>query len=152
VLSTLHTNDASSAVARLVDMGVEPYLVAATVEGLLAQRLLRRCCPSCVREVPVRPEHALLLEGLGLSELQSFHEGQGCEDCKQLGYLGRTAIFEVIPVDDTLRELATQAASPVKLRHYVRQQGVRSLRDDGLRLVRLGKTTPAEVARVTRAG
>lgn len=151
VLSTLHTNDASGAVPRLIDMGVEPYLVAATIEGLLAQRLLRRICPRCKAEVQVVAEERPLLRGIGLEDLQSYHRGAGCDACQGQGYFGRTAIFEMVPVDDGVRELATSSASAVQLRKHVRAQGHGSLRDDGLRLVRAGKSTPAEVARVTRA-
>ncbi|RMG19119.1 MAG: type II/IV secretion system protein [Planctomycetota bacterium] len=151
VVSTLHTNDAAGAVARLVDMGVEPYLVAATVTGLMAQRLLRRVCAGCAVQAPPGAEARAQLAQLGLAELERIREGAGCDACRGQGYLGRTGIFEVLPVDDGLRELATQAASAVRLRRYARERGHRSLRDDGCRLVREGRTTPAEVLRVTRA-
>jgi general secretion pathway protein E len=151
VLSTLHTNDAAGAVPRLVDMGVEPYLVAATIEGLCAQRLLRRVCQSCLHVRPVGPQDASVLAELGLSDLTELHEGRGCDACKGSGFFGRRPIFELIPVDDPIRELATQAASAVQLRAYVRSQGTGSLREDGCRLVREGQTTPGEVTRVTRA-
>jgi len=151
VLSTLHTNDAAGAVARLVDMGVEPFLVAATVEGLVAQRLLRKNCPECVREAPVTQEESVLLAELGLTDVTRLWRGAGCEACGGRGYFGRTAIFEVIPVDDGIRELATQGASAVMVRRYARDEGYPSLRADGCRLVRDGTTTPEEVARVTRA-
>ena len=151
VLSTLHTNDAAGAVARLVDMGVEPYLVAATVEGLIAQRLLRRNCTSCTALLPAPDDDKPLLKALHMEQVESFHRGEGCKACGHTGYFGRTAVFEMIPVDDGLRELATDAASAVKLRQYARQQGYGSLRDDGRRLIKLGSTTPAEVMRVTRA-
>jgi general secretion pathway protein E/type IV pilus assembly protein PilB len=149
VLSTLHTNDAAGAVPRLVDMGVEPYLVAATIEGLVAQRLLRRVCPHCVKAGAPNDLDRAALEELKL-DLAVVHRGQGCEACQGRGYLGRTGIFEMIPVDDGLRELATQAASAVKLRLYARERGHGSLRDDARRLVREGVTTADEVARVTR--
>jgi type II secretion system protein E len=151
VLSTLHTNDAAGAVPRLIDMGVEPYLVAATVEGLLAQRLLRRNCAECKREVKPGPADEPWLEELGMTDLRSFWRGAGCEACLRRGFLGRTGVFEVIGIDDGFRELATQAASAVKLRQYAREKGYASLRDDGCRLVREGATTPDEVARITRA-
>ncbi|MGE0710181.1 MAG: GspE/PulE family protein [Planctomycetota bacterium] len=155
VLSTLHTNDAAGAVARLVDMGVEPYLVAATIEGLCAQRLLRKVCLDCAQQLapaalPV--EERELLAELGVTDMAQITIGAGCETCAGSGYFGRTPVFELIPVDDGIRELATNAASAVKMRSYVREAGHKSLRDDGVRLVRLGKTTPSEVVRVTRAG
>jgi type II secretory ATPase GspE/PulE/Tfp pilus assembly ATPase PilB-like protein len=149
VLSTLHTNDASGAVPRLVDMGVEPYLVAATIEGLIAQRLLRRVCGECKQQVTPSGVDAAALADLGL-KLTTITRGKGCDACQGRGFLGRTAIFEMMPVDDGLRELTTQGASAVKLRHYAREHGIGSLRDDGRRLVKEGVTTPDEVARVTR--
>ncbi len=151
VLSTLHTNDAAGAVPRLIDMGVEPYLVAATVEGLIAQRLLRRICSKCAYEAPVEAADRPWLEELGLLELRRLTKGKGCETCSNRGLFGRIGIFEMLPIDDGFRELATNAASAVKLRHYARAQGHKSLRDDGVRLVREGVTTPDEVARITRA-
>ncbi len=151
VLSTLHTNDAAGAVPRLIDMGVEPYLVAATVEGLIAQRLLRRVCGTCAQEVPVEAADRPWLEELGLLELRKLRKGKGCEACSNRGMFGRIGIFEMLPIDDGFRELATNAASAVKLRHYARDKGHKSLRDDGVRLVREGVTTPDEVARITRA-
>ncbi|MBL4848876.1 MAG: type II/IV secretion system protein [Planctomycetes bacterium] len=150
VLSTLHTNDASGAIARLVDMGVEPYLVAATIEGLVAQRLLRKVCADCGHEHEPTPEEREHLIELGL-DLETITSGVGCQACNDSGYFGRTPIFELIPVDDGVRELATDGASAVKVRRHVRSVGAASLRDDGLRLVREGITTPAEVLRVTRA-
>ncbi|MCO5170316.1 MAG: GspE/PulE family protein [Planctomycetes bacterium] len=149
VLSTLHTNDAAGAIPRLVDMGVEPYLVAATIEGLQAQRLLRRNCPECVVEGPPNELDQAALVDLKM-KLDRVRRGKGCEACQGRGYLGRTGVFEVIPVDDGLRELTTQGASAVRLRHYAREQGHGSLRDDAKRLVREGVTTPDEVSRVTR--
>ena len=152
VPSTLHTNDAAGAVTRLVDMGVEPFLVAATIEGLEAQRLLRRTCKHCAREVPVETaEERIVLEELGLAEVQRLVRGAGCALCGGRGFLGRTSVFELLPVDDGLRELASQGASAVRLRAYARERGYPNLRQDGCRLVRAGVTTPEEVARVTHA-
>lgn len=150
VLSTLHTNDASGAIARLVDMGVEPYLVAATIEGLCAQRLLRKVCPHCSSARPPQGRELEHLRELNL-EVETITVGAGCDACNGSGYFGRTPIFELIPVDDGVRELATQGASAVQVRKHVRAEGASSLRDDGCRLVREGLTTPAEVLRVTRA-
>ncbi|MCA8923164.1 MAG: type II/IV secretion system protein [Planctomycetes bacterium] len=151
VLSTLHTNDAAGALPRLIDMGVEPYLVAATVEGLMAQRLVRRICPAC-RE-PHPHEHGLeqLLAELGVEPSAEVKHGAGCSECFETGYRGRAGIFELVPVSDALRELASENASAVALRTQVRKEGNLSLRDDGVRLLRAGTTTPAEVVRVTRA-
>ena len=151
VLSTLHTNDAAGAIPRLVDMGVEPFLVAATIEGLIAQRLLRRVCDACAEVAPPSEADRALLAELGALDLATIRRGRGCEACQGRTYRGRTAVFEMIPVDEGLRELTTQGASAVKLRAHARARGLGSLRDDGLRLARLGITTPEEVARVTRA-
>ena len=151
VLSTLHTNDASGAIVRLADMGVEPYLVAATLTGLMAQRLLRRICPHCAAEIEADDEQLSLLSDIGLADAQTLMLGAGCEHCRNRGYYGRTGIFELLPVDDGMRQLATDGASAVALRRYVRERGLPSLRTDGVRLVREGVTTPAEVLRVTRA-
>src|SRR5690606_36728897 len=122
VLSTLHTNDAGGAIRRLIDMGVEPYLVAARIEGLRAQRLLRRNCPHCVREGPPDDVDRAALAELGMT-LETVHRGRGCEACGGRGYFGRTGVFELIPVDDGLRELNTQRASAVRLRQYARERG-----------------------------
>ena len=150
VLSTLHTNDASGAIARLIDMGVEPYLVAATIEGLCAQRLLRRVCKECAEvRAPTETELSELVE-IGL-QVETLRVGRGCAACNGSGYFGRSPIFELITVDDGVRELATQSASAVQVRKHVRAEGARSLRDDGCRLIRAGQTTPSEVLRVTRA-
>jgi len=152
VLSTLHTNDAAGALPRLIDMGVEPYLVAATVEGLMAQRLVRRICPEC-RE-PHPDEHGLeqLLAELQVAPDTPIKHGAGCHECFETGYRGRAGIFELVPVSDALRELASDNASAVTLRAQVRKEGCASLREDGVRLLSQGVTTPAEVVRVTRAG
>ena len=152
VLSTLHTNDAVGAVTRLVDMGVEPFLVAATIEGLVAQRLLRRTCRACARPVPVETaEERVVLKELGLSDMQELVRGAGCATCGGRGFHGRMGVFELVPVDDGLRDLATTGATAVALRQYVRARGCKSLRQDGCRLVREGSTTPEEIARVTHA-
>ncbi|MEZ6187022.1 MAG: GspE/PulE family protein [Planctomycetota bacterium] len=151
VLSTLHTNDAAGALPRLIDMGVEPYLVAATVEGLMAQRLVRRNCPACLEPHP--DEHGLdpLLAELGVAPDAPIKHGAGCPECFETGYRGRAGIFELVPVSDTLRELASDNASAVALRAQVRKEGHPSLRADGVRLLLQGVTTPAEVVRVSRA-
>ena len=151
VLSTLHTNDAAGAVARLVDMGVEPFLVASTVEGLVAQRLVRRVCAVCARDVPSSDdEFGSLLPALGLAGQPTIRRGKGCDACRGTGFKGRCGIFELIAVDDGLREIALKDASAVKLRAYARARGCTNLRDDGVRLVREGVTTPEEVAGATR--
>ena len=151
VLTTVHAGGACEALLRLRDLGVEPYALGASLSAAFAQRLLRRNCTSCTALLPAPDDDKPLLKALHMEQVESFHRGEGCKACGHTGYFGRTAVFEMIPVDDGLRELATDAASAVKLRQYARQQGYGSLRDDGRRLIKLGSTTPAEVMRVTRA-
>jgi general secretion pathway protein E/type IV pilus assembly protein PilB len=151
VLSTLHTNDATGAIARLIDMGVEPYLVASTIEGLVAQRLVRRICKECVETHPVdKDPYGHFVHEMGVKDLPMVRRGKGCEACRGTGFKGRCGIFELIKVTDGLRELAMEGASQVKLRAYAREQGFAGLREDGLRLLREGVTTPEEVAHSTR--
>jgi type IV pilus assembly protein PilB len=150
VLSTLHTNDAPGAVARLLDMGIEPFLVAATVEGILAQRLLRRVCSSC-RE-PCGPS-AAVLRGLGVSgpfgANPIFFAGRGCAACANSGYRGRVGIYEWLPMTDGLRELVTEDGAGLGLRELAKNSGLRSLRDEGVRAALAGTTTVDEVLRHT---
>jgi general secretion pathway protein E len=125
VLSTLHTNDAPSALVRLLDLGVASYLVASTVEAVLGQRLVRKVCPACRREAPA------------------------CPACRGTGYRGRTGIYELLVMTDELRDALPQQRGAAELRALAIQSGMRTLRDDGLRLVQAGVTTLEEVTRVT---
>ena len=148
VLSTLHTNSAIGAVTRLVDMGVEPFLISSSLIGVLAQRLVRVLCNDCKRAY-VADEAECALFGLDLSEAPTLYHAEGCEVCRQLGYRGRTGIYELVMFDDTLRSMIhTRAAEQDMVRH-ARRLGP-SIRDDGLRKVREGVTTIEEVLRVTR--
>jgi type II secretory ATPase GspE/PulE/Tfp pilus assembly ATPase PilB-like protein len=149
VLSTVHTTDAIGALARLRDMGVPPYLLTATLQGVLAQRLVRRICDRCGEWRPVTEGERALLGGDVLTTVRSGH---GCDDCSGTGYHGRQAITELVVMTDTLREAFARGESAGALRAMARAQGVASLRDDGLRLVRAGGTTVAELARVLSAG
>ena len=144
VLSTLHTNSAPAAAARLIDMGVEPYLVASAIECVIAQRLARRVCPSCRKPASV-PGAEVGLDG---GSVEVF-EAVGCPRCRQLGYRGRLGLFEVIPVSDEIRALIVQRAPAGEIARVAVAQGMRTLRDDGLAKVRAGMTSLAEVARVT---
>ncbi len=150
VLSTLHTNDAPGAVTRLVDMGTEPFLVAATMEAVLAQRLLRKICQEC--KVPYTPSEAVL-EQLGLTAAdiggKEFYTGQGCDACNDTGYSGRQGLFELLDMTDPLRELITERAATVVLRQKALELGMNSLRDDGLRNIYKGITTIEEVLKYT---
>ncbi len=150
VLSTLHTNDAPGAVTRLIDMGCEPFLVAATLEGVLGQRLLRRICPSC--QVAYKPSAAVLHQ-LGISAADAgarqFFTGQGCDVCNDTGYKGRQGLFELLDMSNPIRELIAQRAATVILKQKAQELGMRTLREDGLRNIFEGVTTIEEVLKYT---
>ncbi|MBX3744892.1 MAG: type II/IV secretion system protein [Verrucomicrobiae bacterium] len=149
VFSTLHTNDAPGALTRLVDMGVEPYLVASSLEAVLAQRLVRVLCPAC-KEEDVRPAAMVVREQLGMPREERIFRAVGCRECRKTGYHGRRAIFEWMDTDPEIRRLILKNVSSDVLREAARRAGMRSLAEDGWRLVRLGLTTPEEVLRVTK--
>jgi len=151
VLATLHTNDAVGAVTRLVDMGVEPFLVASSLLGVLAQRLVRKLCPVCRQtRAPDAAELRLLTASGNEPRSVPIYTPVGCSACTNTGYQGRTGIYELLTVDDSLRTLIHDGASEGKLREYARTRGMRNMRDDGLRWVRAGATSLEEVLRVTR--
>ena len=147
VLSTIHTNDAASTITRLMDMGIEPFLVASSLRLAVAQRLVRRICPTCKESLA--PDAALLdvfdQEKLG----DMVYQGQGCEDCNGTGYRGRTALFEVMPITEPTADLITQRATAYELRRQVKMEGMRPLREVALDRMRTGLTTPEEVIRET---
>jgi len=149
VFSTLHTNDAPGALTRLIDMGVEPYLVASSLEMALAQRLVRVLCPDCKQEDTSPAAHAFK-EQIGLDAAQPLYRAVGCEACRQTGFYGRRAVFEVMDLNDELRELILKSSSTGQIRDVARRYGLRSLSEDGWRLVREGVTTVDEVLRVTK--
>jgi len=150
VLSTLHTNDSAGAVTRLVDMGVEPFMVAATLEGVLAQRLLRTICKSC--RTSYDPSISILNQ-LGLSPSDTggkqFFTGAGCSACNNTGYKGRKGIYELLDVTDPLRDLITSKAPTLVLKQKALELGMTSLREDGLRNIYDGETTIEEVLKYT---
>ena len=147
VLSTLHTTDATGALPRLVEMGVAPYLLAATLHGVLAQRLVRTVCETCATwHAPTNEERALL--GASVAQITRVRAGGGCGECANTGYRGRAAISELLVLDETMRAQFVAGASLEAMRSAARARGVASLRDDGWRLVTEGRTTIAEVARV----
>ncbi|MDA8969246.1 GspE/PulE family protein [Akkermansiaceae bacterium] len=150
VLSTLHTNDAAGAITRLVDMGSEPFLVAASLEGILAQRLLRTICSEC--KAPYEPSEAILSQlGIAAHELgdKSFYTGKGCQKCANTGYKGRAGLFELLNVTDPIRELIIERAPSVVLKQKAIELGMTTLREDGLRSIYEGKTTIEEVLKYT---
>jgi type IV pilus assembly protein PilB len=150
VLSTLHTNDAPSAITRLLNMGIEPFLVASSVILILAQRLLRRICMRCKTLVTVLP-HALVDIGLTPEEAASItcYKGDGCEACSGTGYKGRIAIYEVMMLSPELRDLVLSGASVLEIKRAAIQEGMRTLRMSGLEKLKEGITTVEEVVRVT---
>jgi len=147
VLSTLHTNDAATALTRLVDLGIQPYLVASTVEAILAQRLVRRICEDCKKPVELTSEQRRAL-AVQDGDMVQVWAGQGCSECRGTGYRGRTGIYELLIMDEALREAVQENASADRLEKLGTAQGMRRLKDDGLRLMRKGTTTAEEVLRV----
>jgi len=152
VLSSLHTNDAAGAIPRLLDMGVEGYLVASTVNAVIAQRLIRKICPNCI--VEYQPEKAIvtrLIEDLGLDiKSQKFYKGQGCEECHMSGFLGRIGIYEVLPVTEKIRELASEKSSSDKILAQAVGEGMITMVHDGINKVNAGLTTIEELFRAVR--
>lgn len=153
VFSSLHTNDAAGAVTRLLEMGIDAYLVASSLEAVMAQRLVRTICPQC--KVP-RTDTAILLEQFAGSPLAAtlgstpLYIGRGCEQCKHSGYRGRTGIYELLLMDNAIRPLVMEHAPATDIRAQASQKGMRSLREDGWEKVAQGITTVEEVLRVTR--
>ena len=147
VLSTLHTNDAPSAITRLFDLGIEPFLIASSLEGVIAQRLVRKICEHCKR--PYRPSKEELSE-LGLEGEHTFYRGEGCEHCMGTGYRGRTGIYEVLEVNEEVKRFILKSQDAVEIRNFVRTGGFKSMLEDGIRKVLAGITTPEEVLRAVK--
>jgi type IV pilus assembly protein PilB len=150
VFSTLHTNDAPGAVTRLIDIGVKPFLVASSTRALMAQRLVRKVCRKCA--APYMPTEAELRAlGLDSSTVQSATpmKGRGCADCSNTGCRGRFGVFEIFVIDDEARKLIYEKVPTSVLRARAREMGMRTLREDGIRKVLAGLTTPEEVIRAT---
>jgi type II secretory ATPase GspE/PulE/Tfp pilus assembly ATPase PilB-like protein len=148
VFSTLHTNDAVSAVTRLVDLKVEAYMVAATLEGVLAQRLVRRICPDCRTRYKPDPQAVALLAEQPVSQM-TLERGKGCPACRDTGYRGRTGLFELLAVTDGVKQALGRMISMAELRELARAEGMTTLRQDGWAKVQAGITTVEEVLRVT---
>ncbi|MEE8317361.1 MAG: type II secretion system ATPase GspE, partial [Candidatus Omnitrophota bacterium] len=151
VFSTLHTNDAPGAVTRLADMGVEPYLVSSTLRAVIAQRLIRMICPKCKK--PHNPQEQELSD-IGISDEDAkaikFYKGEGCSECNSSGYKGRTGIYELFIIDDTLKELVARRASSSEIRKAAQASGMKTLREDGVSKIYEGITTVEEVLRETK--
>ncbi len=150
VFSTLHTNDAPAAVARLVDIGVQPFLVSSATRAIIAQRLVRKICQNCKQPCEMTESEMSAL-GLDASQLgeATVMKGAGCDACKHLGYKGRMGIFEIFMIDDEVRHMINEKASTIELRKRAREMGMRTLREDGIRKVLAGMTTAEEVIGVT---
>ena len=150
VFSTLHTNDAPSAFTRLIDMGIEPFLVASTVDGVMAQRLVRKICEDC--RVEFEPSAEMLMElAVRPEEVRGkkFYYGRGCDRCNNTGHKGRMGLFELLVVNDDIRDLISAGVSTDELRTAAIRAGMRPLRDSGLDAIFAGKTTIEEVVRET---
>jgi len=155
VFSTLHTNDAASGITRLIDIGVEPYLVASSVEAFIAQRLIRLICPDCKYEDNAAPIELkkLIARDLGLKRTEEVRifRGKGCQNCNFTGFFGRTAIYEIIVIDDVIKELILKKTTSGQIKKAAILRGMRTLSQDGWRKTISGLTTPEEVMRVTSA-
>jgi type II secretory ATPase GspE/PulE/Tfp pilus assembly ATPase PilB-like protein len=150
VFSTLHTNDAPSAVARLVDLGMQPFLVASSVRAIMAQRLVRRLCPHCKQpgDLSETEMRALRIEASQVGDAQVM-KAVGCDKCRNTGYRGRMGIFEMFVIDDEVRHMINNRQSTLLLRQKARELGMRTLREDGVRKVLAGLTTAEEVISIT---
>ena len=150
VLSTLHTNDAPSAITRLIDMGIKPFLIATSLQGVMAQRLVRVICPNCKEPVKYTPEQ-LINMGFEIEVLKdfTFYKGKGCRNCNNVEYFGRIGIYELLDMNETIREMTYRMASAEEIRKAARAAGMTTLKEDGLRKAKDGKTTLEEVFRVT---
>jgi type IV pilus assembly protein PilB len=152
VLTTLHTNDAPSSIIRLVDLGVEPFLLTATLEGIVAQRLTRTICPKCKTAYDPTEEQLMELQMTPESVMgKKFFHGAGCDNCFGSGYRGRMALFEIMGLNDTLRDMVIKKASTNILRAEAKKNGMRTLRECGLLAIYEGQTTIDEVIRETLA-
>lgn len=149
VLATLHTNDAPTAVTRLLEMGVEPFLLASSLHLVIGQRLVRLNCPACTRPVNLSSGDGAAGHDADVAPPTTLYRGEGCPACRQTGFKGRQGIFELMPVDEALRGMIVQKASVEQLRRHLQAQGFQSMFDHGRRLVAQGKTTMEEILRVT---
>jgi type IV pilus assembly protein PilB len=151
VLSTLHTNDAASAIGRLIDMGIEPFLVASSVNLILAQRLVRRVCGSCKRPVDLKAEtlRELQLDAGEAKKAAGIMEGAGCLECSNTGYRGRQGVYEVMPMTPRLRDLTLDRASAGDIKKAAIAEGMLTLRRDGLEKMKRGATSAEEILKET---
>ena len=149
VFSTLHTNDAPSALTRLLDIGVENFLLSSTIRAILAQRLVRVICPAC-KTADTQAMNTEEFQALGIDSRTILHRGQGCEQCSHTGFYGRTGIFELLVVTDEIRKMIVRQTDANQIRNEARRQGMRTLLEDGIQKATAGRTTLGEVLRVTQ--
>jgi type II secretory ATPase GspE/PulE/Tfp pilus assembly ATPase PilB-like protein len=150
VFSTLHTNDAASAVTRLMDLGIEPYLVASSLIGVLAQRLVRRICEQCRQEMPAQKLDLFHLgDNSQGTEPQRVFQGQGCAVCRSTGYYGRVGVFELMAIGEQIQSLIQRRTDATQIRQAARQEGMRLLQEDGVDKIIAGKTTIEEIVRIS---
>jgi type IV pilus assembly protein PilB len=147
VMSSLHATDAASALHRFMDMGIEPFLVASSLLGVVGQRLVRKICPHCITVYDPTPDERSFYERAGGADKEVFVQGAGCNFCDNTGYYDRVGIYEVLAVTDELKQLIVSDASNAELRALAVEQGMRTLREQALQLVQQDKTTIAEVLR-----
>ena len=149
VLSTLHTNDAPSSVIRLIDMGIEPFLISSSLVGIIAQRLVRRICPKCKKEIKITPVIEKIMDEYKIKSNEiTLYKGEGCPYCKDTGYKGRIAIFELMVITENIRDLISKNVTTGKLREAAISEGMCQLREDGIKKVCEGLTTIDEILRV----
>jgi type IV pilus assembly protein PilB len=151
VFSTLHTNDAPSAVTRMVDIGVKPFLVASAVRAIMAQRLIRKVCSKC--KTPYKPtDYEMTVLKLNPDEVKNatIFRGAGCNECSKTGYRGRMGIYEIFQIDEEVRRLIYEKVPSNVIRARARELGMRTLREDGVRKIMAGITTPEEVISITQ--
>jgi general secretion pathway protein E len=150
VLSTLHTNDAPTAVSRLIEMDVEPFLISSSLLLVIGQRLVRKVCPQCRTEVQTDPTIRKIFNEAGF-DLPSYIKGSGCENCFQTGYRGRIGIFEMLSINDDIRRLVNRSASAFEIREEARKHGYVTMFEHGVEIISKGLTTPEELLSVTRS-
>jgi len=149
VFSTLHTNDAPGALTRLVDMGVEPYLVASSLEAVVAQRLVRVLCPAC-KQIDDASRITILKSRVEALRTATIYKAVGCKECRMTGYTGRRAIFELMTMSSPIRDILLRGGSSIEIKDQAKREGMKTLIEDGWRIVGLGETTPSEVLRVSK--
>ena len=147
ILSTIHANDAATTIARLTDLKVEPFLIATSLLGVVAQRMVRRVCPDCGRLMEATLVEQIAYEKATGEKRTEFQYGVGCETCSYTGYVGRTGIFEIMQMTDSLRTLIVKGADSVSIRNQAVKEGMVSLLHDGMLKVKANITSPAEVLR-----